>query len=447
MAGFTDIERFADRHQACGELVPTTSTPIQGGYLLTLTCRCGDTLDRWISPEEGKLGPPLAGIAVPALDEPLESAEPGDIETETTVEAPGEPVDRERLEAAMKAALDAVEAEPAHESSNPAMDALIKEALDSLEAPPPKRQRRPAAPTADLQDVLRATLDAVDSVSRRPASGSPTPSVASPTGAASARPQPTPPPPPKVATAPTATRTRPVPDKQVLQAALKTALEAVDAEGQTRSGSRRLASGTAGPRDASSRHGRRRSSITATIVIVLLIAVAGGAWYVTHATQVTGGSRAGSSAARPKLTAADRTSAGEALTVLRELASLSRVDAPYRVYSARVAFTKSDGDRFVQAIKDPDLAQGVREAFALHALAAKAWTAKTVNEQSKWAEVGDDATVDLCPAAKRLTTMSDDVPNMSLAEWRGVALAAAIPLLWDCAAARVAHVDEDVKSR
>jgi hypothetical protein len=48
---FAEVEAFVARHNACGELTggPEPLTPC--GYRLRLACRCGVTLERWITAE------------------------------------------------------------------------------------------------------------------------------------------------------------------------------------------------------------------------------------------------------------------------------------------------------------------------------------------------------------------------------------------------------------
>jgi hypothetical protein len=54
MSDFADVEQFAREHAACGGLTPNAqSRPgAAGGYLLTITCACGATHDRWVTAEE-----------------------------------------------------------------------------------------------------------------------------------------------------------------------------------------------------------------------------------------------------------------------------------------------------------------------------------------------------------------------------------------------------------
>jgi hypothetical protein len=46
---FADIATFARQHAGCGGITPNATTPVGGGYLLTLACTCGATMDRWIT--------------------------------------------------------------------------------------------------------------------------------------------------------------------------------------------------------------------------------------------------------------------------------------------------------------------------------------------------------------------------------------------------------------
>jgi len=53
MTDFADVEQFAREHAACGGLTPNAmSRPGREGYLLTITCACGATLDRWVTAAE-----------------------------------------------------------------------------------------------------------------------------------------------------------------------------------------------------------------------------------------------------------------------------------------------------------------------------------------------------------------------------------------------------------
>jgi hypothetical protein len=48
---FAEVEAFVARHNACGELTGDTGPQTSYGYSLWLSCRCGATMERWITPE------------------------------------------------------------------------------------------------------------------------------------------------------------------------------------------------------------------------------------------------------------------------------------------------------------------------------------------------------------------------------------------------------------
>jgi hypothetical protein len=98
-------------------------------------------------------------------------------------------------------------------------------------------------------------------------------------------------------------------------------------------------------------------------------------------------------------------------------------------------------------VKDTATRTAVTEALSLHLLAANAWRAKTLNERERWETIGDDPLAELCAGTKRLLTVSEDPANMSRAHWRGVTLAASVPLLWDCAAERLAALERGLNAK
>jgi hypothetical protein len=49
MAALSD---FVTRHLSCGQLIAETTAPRANGYMLSVTCPCGVTLMRWVTPAE-----------------------------------------------------------------------------------------------------------------------------------------------------------------------------------------------------------------------------------------------------------------------------------------------------------------------------------------------------------------------------------------------------------
>jgi hypothetical protein len=52
MGVLDDVERFVEGHSSCGGVTvesPASSEPV--GFFVSLVCRCGQMLDRWVSLE------------------------------------------------------------------------------------------------------------------------------------------------------------------------------------------------------------------------------------------------------------------------------------------------------------------------------------------------------------------------------------------------------------
>jgi hypothetical protein len=193
---------------------------------------------------------------------------------------------------------------------------------------------------------------------------------------------------------------------------------------------------------------RRRLSVAGAVVVAAALGAVVAAWYAAQSRPEH--AIVASTARQPSglpVTMTDRAAIGQTVAVLHDLHTVSRVDVPYRVYFNRVSFAKADVQRYTQGLEDAEVRDGLRSALALHVLAAEAWRAKTLNERDKWEAVGNDPAIDLCPPAQRLLSVSDEAPNVTRAQWRGIAVAAAIPLLWDCAADRVADIEQSLRGR
>ena len=108
MSDFADVEQFARQHTACGGLTPNArSRPgSDGGYLLTITCACGATHDRWVTAEEARQplsrpsrppepSPPPAVASAPARGWPARPLPPAPQRIELAL-APARPGSRGR---------------------------------------------------------------------------------------------------------------------------------------------------------------------------------------------------------------------------------------------------------------------------------------------------------------------------------------------------------------
>jgi hypothetical protein len=162
MSDFADVERFAREHAACGGLTPSAMPrPGGGGYLLTLTCVCGASFDRWVSPEEARQPLPIPARApqapvAPAASAPRLPAAPG---SRAPASARPKPRPSEELEALVREALAAEEAAATQAPAAPS-PAAPPAAPDSPgpEAARPAARARPAPERLNLDTTIRSAL-------------------------------------------------------------------------------------------------------------------------------------------------------------------------------------------------------------------------------------------------------------------------------------------------
>jgi len=136
-----------------------------------------------------------------------------------------------------------------------------------------------------------------------------------------------------------------------------------------------------------------------------------------------------------------RAALDEIVNSLRQLQSASNPNAPMSTYASRVGFAKADVDRIIGATAPGPERTTVREVIEVHMLAAAAWKARALDQKDNWEAVGQDPAIDLCPSVKRVVDFATQPQGVSRAQARGAAVASAIPLLWECAAAKIAALD------
>jgi hypothetical protein len=447
MSRFEDVEQFVREHRGCGTLTPIASSPGRGGYLLILSCSCGQQFQRWVTAEEAEFGPmDLATAASAGPATPSQRPEP------TAIDLSAASASADSLEDVMKAALEAVEAPRGGAPSRrrieiPPAEPEPPEPVAPPPAAPPKTAaasppgrpqpagraaRRVAAPDtpdrSSLEDALRATLSALGNeelpaVTSTMATEGPAPGVVDLDAGASAKTAARP--------APAAPETKP--DKLALQDALRATLSAIEAERSAPAPRRR----------------RQPLSVTGAVVISLLLAGAVAGGYALRAVgqqAVTIEPAMVRPQPRMRVTDNERASVTQAVSVLRDLQTVSRADVPYRVYWSRVSFAKGDVEKALEGVRDVDLRNALGEVLTLHLYAATAWRAKTQNEKDTWETVGNDPAAEICPGMKRLLTVSEDAGSLSRAHWRGLTVAAGVPLLWDCTEERLAEVERGLAS-
>ena len=412
MTEFADIAAFARQHAACGGITPNATTPVGGGYLLTLTCACGATMDRWITAEEAKDPLPIA---------------PG---SETPTAAPSSD-----LEAALQEAIAADDATAGLASAAPQPQLPDSPSQDSASEPA-------LAPTPELEALLRDALAAE-------AEPEPAPNVEPPPASAPS------------AEAPPVQRDAaearvPSPD---LEAALRAAIAADDTAAPPRPAPRPAVQRTElgnTVRDALAAQRALRVEPPAPrpgvrgfwIVVILLSTVALGlaAWIGLGGLEIPAPGTPAPSAAiavAPSTPAvAARAATAEVVQGLRQLQSASNPNTGFNVYANRVLFVKADLDRFLKSEAGAEVKGQAREIVELHVLAAAAWRARDLDRKETWELLGQDPAIELCPSVKRVVDFAESRGDQSRAQARGVALGGAIPLLWECAAGRLAKLEE-----
>jgi hypothetical protein len=132
----------------------------------------------------------------------------------------------------------------------------------------------------------------------------------------------------------------------------------------------------------------------------------------------------------------------EIMKSLRQLQAASSLNTPLSEYSSRVGTAGTDLERLIGATAPGPARVTVREVLDIHVLAAAAWKARTVDQKESWEAVGQDPAIDLCPSVKRAADFTLRSQDASRAQARGAAVASAIPLLWECAAAKIAAIDQ-----
>ena len=333
MSGFADVERFGREHAACGGLTPHAAPQPSGGYLLTLTCACGATFDRMVTIEEARQPLPLPPGVIAASGAGRKSS---------AVARPA-PAPSADLEEALRAALAAEESTTSGPESHP-------------RGAPPESPR-------DLDAITREALKILDEAGGSgPRSASPPPGRTSPA-------------------------------RLNLDSTIRTAL--------TQQAEMKTAGAAAGQRPR-----RVWPLVLALVALGVTAAIYFGLGFDTP-----------------------------------PVAPASSPATAQSVYSSRVIFAKTDVDRFMASTAPGPARARLREVLDVHLLAAAAWRARSLDQKDVWEAVGQDAAIEICPSVKRIVDFATQPENVSRAQSRGVAVASAIPLLWECAAQKLAVLD------
>jgi hypothetical protein len=299
---------------------------------------------------------------------------------------------------------------PSPELERATQDALAAEEQAAAEvAPAPERKTRRIERSQALEDVLREALAAEDAA----AAAAPQPRASSAAGTSSKR------------------SAAPLPVSSVEETVKAALLE-----------QERLRD-TFSPGSAPARPGLRARWIGA---VLLVAAIAGGAAvYVAETFEPDAPVAAPSSHAAPDASASgEAPTYGNAVMALRRLQAASIPTISLPAYETRVSAAQAMLGRYMEGETPPDTKRSLGAILDLHVLAVTAWRLRAIDTPQAWEPVSHSTTLEFCEPVRNAAYIAER-PGQSIAQARGRAIAASIPLLWECAASRLAQLDESTR--
>lgn len=384
MADFSDVIEFAQTHGPCGGIAPAVSPEPSGGYLLHLACACGAVLDRRVTAHEAAHVP----FASPATAPPTAAqAAPTAARAQRSHSARPRPTPSPELERVMQEAL--------------AAEAALADVAPPLEHEPPRITSSQA-----IEDVLREALAAEEKAAAAP------PSRASSSASAPAPRRPV----------------APMPASHV-QDTVKSALREHDRLRST------LTPSAAQPR------GRSRARWLGVAVLVVIVA-GGAAFYVAETLEPEASASASSSVALSDPSpSSEAPTYGNAVIALRRLQAASSPTTSLPAYETQVSAAQAVLGRYIEGDEAPaDAKRSLGGILDLHLLAVTAWRLRAVDSPQAWESVSHNPALELCESVRNAAYIAER-PGHNTAQARGRAVAASIPLLWECAASRLAKLD------
>jgi hypothetical protein len=292
---------------------------------------------------------------------------------------------------------------------SPELERAMQEALAAEEKapaavePPPEREPPRTALSQALEDVLREALAAEEAAAAAP--------------------------PPRAS----ASAAVPAPKRSVAPLPVANVQETVKAA--LREQERRR-----GALTPSAAHARPRSRARWLGVAILVVMVAGGAaFYVAETLEPDAPAGTPSSTAMPAAAPSEAPTYGNAVIELRRLQAASIPTTSLPAYEARVNAALAILGRYMEGEAPSDAKRSLRSILDLHLLAITAWRVRAIDTPQAWEPVSRSATLELCESVENAAYIAER-PGLNTAQTRGRAIAASIPLLWECAARRLAKL-------
>lgn len=200
-----------------------------------------------------------------------------------------------------------------------------------------------------------------------------------------------------------------------------------------------------------------RSAFVVAAIVAALLVVGGIWWGVQSRSEAPKSAAPPAAVAPPPPSPADdeKRAVADSLRVLQNLRGLTQAKVNYMDYAQKAFDARITVDRYA---KSPgghaELKGGMGEALELYVFAASAWNAGLRGNQqdeqaarTALASMANHPALGLCPPLKAAHDGAQGEANIPLEVAQGVAVAAGVPIIWACAAEKLAEVERLVPAQ
>ncbi|MGH7352994.1 MAG: hypothetical protein ACRELS_00240 [Candidatus Rokuibacteriota bacterium] len=192
--------------------------------------------------------------------------------------------------------------------------------------------------------------------------------------------------------------------------------------------------------------------IPIALVALALGGLGYGMWYMTsHGTRSEPVAATPAPGAPPQLSADERRAALEALTSLRELRAFAQANPTYQDYAQKTNAAKAPVDKYVSVPNaNPELQASFVQAINLYNFASTAWGvalegAEAASPQDAapiYFTVANDPMIEVCAPLRDVRNRpGEETTAMPPPVARGIAVTQNVPMIWTCAAERIAYLE------
>lgn len=200
-----------------------------------------------------------------------------------------------------------------------------------------------------------------------------------------------------------------------------------------------------------------RSATTSILIPLALVALALGAlgsvmWYMqSHASRSEPVAVAPAPGAPPQLSADERKAALDALAALRDLRAFVQAGPSYQDYTQKTNAAKPPVDKYASLPNaNPELQASFAQAINLYNFASTAWAvglkgaeAATPQDAAQvYFSVANDPMIEVCgPLRDARNRSGEETTQIPPPVARGIAVTQNVPMIWTCAAERIAYLE------